>query len=227
MPAGYLSLILHGHLPYVRHPEHSYFLEENWYYEALSDTYLPLLDVFEGLVQDGIPFRLTLSLSPTLISMMTDPLLQARYIRHLNRLRELSEKELNRTRHQPEFHNLARMYYDRFSRSRDRFENQYARNLLPAFGRLENEGVLEIITTAATHGFLPLLSVQPFAVRTQLLAGVDYFEQVMGHPPAGIWLPECGYFQGLDSTLKEAGIRYFFAETHGLTYAQPRPRYGI
>ena len=58
MPAGYLSLVLHGHLPYVRHPEHEYFLEENWFFEALTDTYLPLLDVFEGLVCDGIPFRL-------------------------------------------------------------------------------------------------------------------------------------------------------------------------
>ena len=227
MATGYLSLVLHGHLPYVRHPEHDYFLEENWYYEALSDTYLPLLDVFEGLVRDGIPFRLTLSLSPTLISMMADPLLQARYIRHLNRLILLSEKEMDRTFHQPEFHALARMYFERFSRSRDRFENQYARNLLPAFRRLEEEGVLDIITTAATHGFLPLLKVQPFAVRTQLLAGIDCYQQHMGHPPSGLWLPECGYYPGLDSILREVGIRYFFIETHGVTYAQPRPKYGI
>src|SRR6266446_5609404 len=99
MPTGYLSLVLHGHLPYVRHPEHAYFLEENWFFEALTDSYLPLLDVFEGLVRDGIPFRLTLSLSPTLISMMADSFLQSRYLQYLGRLIELSEKELDRTRH--------------------------------------------------------------------------------------------------------------------------------
>ncbi len=227
MPTGYLSLVLHGHLPYVRHPEHDYFLEENWFYEALTDTYLPLLDVFEGLVRDGIPFRLTLSLSPTLISMMADSFLQSRYLRHLERLIELSKRELDRTRHQPEFHAVARMYHERFSRSRDRFLYRYACNLLPAFRHLEEQGVLEIITAAATHGYLPLLNVQPFAVRLQIQAAVDYFHQIMGRPPDGIWLPECGYYSGLDSVLKEAGIRYFFIETHGLVYAQPHPRYGV
>ena len=227
MPIGYLSLVLHCHLPYVRHPEHDYFLEENWFYEALTDTYLPFLEVFEGLVRDGIPFRLTLSLSPTLIAMMADPLLQTRYLRHLDRLIELSEKELDRTRRQPEFHAVARMYHERFSQSRDRFQNRYGRNLLPAFRRLEEEGVLEIITAAATHGYLPLLGVRPFAVRTQILAAVDYFHQSMGLPPDGLWLPECGYHPGLDTALREAGIRYFFVETHGLAYAQPRPRCGI
>jgi len=227
MPIGYLSLVLHGHLPYVRHPEHNYFLEENWFYEALTDTYLPLLEVFEGLVRDGIPFRLTLSLSPTLISMMADSFLQSRYLRHLERLIELTKRELDRTRHQPEFHAVARMYHERFSRSRDRFLNRYACNLLPAFRLLEEQGVLELITASATHGYLPLLSVQPFAVRLQILAAVDYFRQIMGRPPDGLWLPECGYYPGLDSVLKEAGIRYFFVETHGLVYAQPRPRYGV
>ena len=227
MQRGYLSLILHGHLPYVRHPEHDYFLEENWYYEAITDTYIPLLEVFEGLISDGIPFRLTFSLSPTLISMMADPLLQSRYIRHLDRLIELSKRELLRTRHQPELHPVAKMYHERFSRSRDIFLNKYSCNLLGPFKRMEELGVLEIITTAATHGFLPLLSIQPFSVRAQIMKAIDYFQQIMGHRPAGLWLPECGYYPGLDSILEEAGLRYFFVESHGLTYAQPRPRYGV
>jgi 1,4-alpha-glucan branching enzyme len=227
MPTGYLSLVLHSHLPYVRHPEHNYFLEENWFFEALTDTYLPLLDVFEGLVRDDIPFRLTLSLSPTLISMMSDSLLQSRYLRHLDRLIELSKRELSRTRHQPKFYLVARMYYKRFSQSRERFLNHYSCNILPAFRRLEEQGVLEIITAAATHGFLPLLSVKPVSVRLQVMIAVEYFRQTMGHPPDGLWLPECGYYPELDSVLKEAGVRYFFVETHGLAFAQPRPRYGV
>jgi 1,4-alpha-glucan branching enzyme len=92
---------------------------------------------------------------------------------------------------------------------------------------MEEEGVLEIITTAATHGYLPLLSLQPFSVDLQILAAMKYFRQVMGRSPAGLWLPECGYYPGLDSVLDKAGIRYFFVETHSLIYAQPRPRYGV
>jgi len=94
---GYLALVLHAHLPFVRHPEHEEFLEEDWLYEAITETYLPLLEVFERLAGDGVPFRLTLSLTPTLISMLRDPLLMSRYARRLDRLVELADQEVRRT----------------------------------------------------------------------------------------------------------------------------------
>ena len=72
---GYLSLVLHAHLPFVRHPEHEKFLEESWLFEAITETYLPLLQVLNGWLRDGLDARLTLSLSPTLCAMLRDPLL--------------------------------------------------------------------------------------------------------------------------------------------------------
>lgn len=57
MHKGYLCIVLHAHLPYIRHPEYDYFLEENWFYEALTETYIPLLDMFNRLINDGIDFR--------------------------------------------------------------------------------------------------------------------------------------------------------------------------
>ena len=80
MEKGYLSLILHAHLPFVRHPEHEIFLEEDWLFEAITESYIPLITMMEGLIHDKIDFRLTMSLSPPLLSMLTDPLLQNRYI---------------------------------------------------------------------------------------------------------------------------------------------------
>jgi len=74
-PQGYLAIVLHAHLPYVRHPEYEDPLEENWLYEAITETYIPLFLVLENLLQDGIDFRLTVSLTPTLASMLLDPLL--------------------------------------------------------------------------------------------------------------------------------------------------------
>ncbi len=114
MAKGYLALVLHSHLPYVRHPEHDQFLEEDWLYEAITETYIPLINVFDGLVNDGIDFRITMSLTPTLIAMLTDPLLQQRYVRHISKLIELAGKEIERTRDQPEFNPLAHMYRDMF-----------------------------------------------------------------------------------------------------------------
>src|ERR1700745_2785761 len=121
MPVGYLSLVLHAHLPYVRHPEYDDFLEEDWLYEAITETYIPLLEVFDGLERDGVGWRLTMSVTPTLAAMLGDPLLQYRYVRHLDNLLGLLGKKRERTRWQPELHVLARMYCERFQRARQVF----------------------------------------------------------------------------------------------------------
>lgn len=226
MPKGYLLLVLHAHLPYVRHPEDEHFLEEKWFYEALTECYIPLLQVMEGLVRDGVDFRLTISLSPPLLSMLTDDLLQERYRRYLDRLVELAEREIERTRHQPEFHPLAHMYRDLFGKARDYYYRWHG-NLVEAFRQLQDTGKVEIITSAATHGYLPLIGLHRESVRAQIAVAVSTYTRFFGRPPAGIWLPECGYFPGDDWILKEYGIRYFFTDTHGILYASTRPRYSV
>src|SRR5512144_2145485 len=95
---AYFCLVLHAHLPFVRHPEHEKFLEENWLFEAITETYIPLLQLLEAWRRDGIGARLALTLTPTLCAMLRDGLLQGRYERHLNELIELAQKELHRTR---------------------------------------------------------------------------------------------------------------------------------
>src|SRR5437764_1486844 len=84
MPRGYLLLVLHAHLPYVRHPEYDRFLEERWFFEAVVETYIPLIKFFDRLRAEGTPFKVTLSVSPTLANMMEDPLLRDRCLRHLD-----------------------------------------------------------------------------------------------------------------------------------------------
>lgn len=226
-PSGYLCMVLHAHLPYVRHPECDYFMEENWFFEALTETYIPLLQTFENLAADGVRFRITMSLTPPLCSMLADTLLQSRYVRHLDRLIELAQKEVRRTRHQPEFNRTALMYLQRFQACRNTFVDACGGDLVSAFKRLQDIGVLEIITSAATHGFLPNMQVNPSAVRAQIRVAVDSYKRFFGQQPRGIWLPECGYYPGLDTTLREAGIRYFFTDTHGVLFARPRPLYGV
>jgi len=225
-PIGYLSLVLHAHLPFVRHPEHEDFLEEDWLYEAITETYIPLLWALEGLVDDGIDFRLTMSLTPPLVMMLNDELLRQRYARHLDLLCDLAEKEVQRTRYLPQFHPTALMYRDRFFLARSDYANRWKMDLVGAFARLQQTGKLEIIACAATHGFLPVLSVNPAAVRAQLLVGTQHYAEMFGCWPRGIWLPECGFYPGLDAMVREVGIRFFFVDTHAFHNAASRTHYG-
>ena len=128
MEKAYISLVLHAHLPFVQHPEHKDFLEENWLFEAISETYLPLLRMFERLSRDAIPLRLTLSLSPTLTEMVSDELLQNRYIRYLEKHIELGEKEIVRTRGDEDFSYLAHMYLDFYRTNLRDFKEKYRKN---------------------------------------------------------------------------------------------------
>ncbi|MFP4012595.1 MAG: glycoside hydrolase family 57 protein [Chitinispirillaceae bacterium] len=223
---GFLCMVLHAHLPYVRHPEIDYIMEENWLFEALTETYLPLLSVFENLLIDRVPFRITMSLTPPLCSMLNDELLQSRYCRHIDRLIELAQKEIRRTRNDPQLNRTANMYLERFLQYKQIFEQKYSCNILPGFRALQDAGVLEIITSGATHGYLPNMQFNRQAVRAQIEVAVQSYSDFFGRPPKGIWLPECGYFPGLEKYLHEAGIRFFFMETHGVLFADPRPTYG-
>jgi 1,4-alpha-glucan branching enzyme len=226
MSQGSLALVLHAHLPFVRHPEHEDFLEEDWLYEAISETYLPLLRVFDTLAEEGVPFRVTMSLTPTLVTMLRDELLMKRYARKLDRLCELGELEVHRTRKDATFGPLARFYRAHFEGLRTAWHDRYRGDLVSAFRRLQDAGHLEIITCCATHGFLPLMQDTPEAVRAQITVAANHYRLTFGRDAPGIWLAECGYYPGLERMLAAERIRYFFVDTHGVTDATPRPLYG-
>ncbi len=223
---GLLSLVLHAHLPFVRHPEYPDMMEERWLYEAITETYIPLLQVYEKLVSDRVPFRITMSLTPPLLNMLADDLLISRYSHHLALLQELAEKEVNRTIWQPQFNATALAYREKLKRIRQVFDF-WKGNLVNAFKYFQDVGVLEIITCCATHAFLPLLSDFRPAVRAQIEMAVIDYKRHFGRQPRGIWLAECAFAPGDDQILKEFGIEYFFTDTHGILFADPRPSYGV
>jgi 1,4-alpha-glucan branching enzyme len=227
MTSAYLQLILHAHLPYVRHPEYDRFLEERWFFEAVTDTYVPLVKFFDRLKSEGTPFKVTLSVSPPLAAMMEDPLLRARCTRHFDLLVELAEREVERTKHWHDVNFLARMYRDVFVDSRRVFVERCGTRLVPALAEFQQSGHLELMTCAGTHGYLPLLKDEPGAVRAQIHAAVHEHERLFGSPPAGMWVPECAYYPGLDEQLAEAGVRYFIVDSHAIEHADPRPLFGV
>jgi 1,4-alpha-glucan branching enzyme len=225
-PQGYLSLVLHAHLPFIRHPEFPDFLEEDWLYEALTETYIPLLDMMERLAADGTGFRLTLSLTPPLCTMLADDLLMSRYRAHLEKLIELADKEVRRTRSLgADFQATAALYQRTLCRTRDIFDDAGGW-ILKRFRALQDAGFLEVITCGATHGYLPLM-VHEEARRAQVRVAVADYQRHFGRPPRGIWLPECAYAPGVDKILKENGIVFSYLDSHGVLFGRPRPRFGV
>ncbi|MEW9667539.1 1,4-alpha-glucan branching protein domain-containing protein [Ammoniphilus sp. 3BR4] len=221
---GYLALVLHAHLPYVRHIEED-CLEERWLFEAITETYVPLLQTFEDLVQEGVDYRVTLSLSPTLLTMLSDSLLLSRYEKHLEKLIELSMREVARTRRDEQINSLSVMYLKTFAGIKEYMERHHYL-LIPQFKKLADKGVLELITTSATHGFMPSMETEE-SVFSQWETGLAVFQQHLGYRPKGVWLPECGYTPGLDRILQQLGVQYFFCDSHAVEHAAPKANRGV
>jgi len=219
MVAGALAFVLHGHLPYVR-SRHPGSLEEDWFFQALTESYLPLIEMLQRSLQQGAQPRLTMSLSPTLLSLLVDPVLQERYEPWLQQRIELLERSSS------EEQAAAADLSQHLQRQRQAFR-RCGGNVLKHFVQLQRQGVLDLLTCCATHGYLPLLRDPSAAVQGQLRTAVREHERLIGEAPRGIWLPECAYFEGLDQQLAKAGLRYAILDAHGLLHALPRPRYGV
>ena len=223
---GYVSFVLHAHLPFIHHPESDDYLEEQWLFEAISETYIPLLRNFKKLVEEKVEFRITMSMTPPLLWMLDNKLLQKKYINYLKEHIELCEKEVKRTTYDSRLNDLSKYYLDRYSNDLYLFEEVFNCNLIEAFKHYQDIGVLEIITCGATHGFFPILFVNENTVRAQIAVGVQTYKKYFGRQPRGIWLPECGYVPEADKYLREFGIEYAIVESHGILYADPTPVYG-
>ncbi len=222
-PVGSMALVLHAHLPYVRHPEYPHFLEEDWFYEALSETYIPLLGMMDRLENEGIPFALTMSITPPLCEMLADDLLRDRYEARLDSLVTLAEA-LCETHLGTPYQDASLHAYAEFVAVRDTWR-AHQRNLISGFRHHQDRGSLTIVTCGATHGLLALTGTYE-GRRAQIQVARHNYNKHFGRDPDGIWLGECAYQDGLDELLSEQGIRFVFLETHGVTYATPRPRFG-
>ena len=216
-PPGGVVLVLHAHLPYVRHPEHDDHLEERWLFEAMLECYLPLVAVLDGLDPSN-PARITLSLSPTLVAMLDDALLRARFARHLDRLEALC--------HAVRDDGLPRAALDAHVAAVRHARVTWARlggDLPGAFARLARAGRISLWTTALTHALLPLWTQRPWFVDAQVALGVATHARRFGAAPEGFWLPECGVAPGLDVALADHGLYATVVESHALLYGHPRP----
>ena len=221
-----INFIFNAHLPFVRHPEYPKFLEEDWLFEAMNESYLPMLRMMFSLRDEKVPFRLTFSLSPTLCSMLQDQLLMERFLNYMNEHLELGQKEIERLADEPEKLRLAKMYLDELSRNLAFFSGKCSNDILKAFDQLSNEGYLELITTTATHAFLPAFKDYPIAVNAQIETGMIEHLRTFEKMSDGFWLPECGYYPGLEETLSRHNIKWTTLSSQAFFLSPDEPKAG-
>ncbi len=232
-PTGSFTFVLHSHIPYCRKAGRWPHGEE-WIHEAILDSYLPLLVALYRLADRGIPFKLTMSLTPVLAEQLADDTVMQHFEAFVEDKILRAERDVARFRFQGDerFEELARMYLGRYSELLGTFRDTFRRDLIGAFGRLQQEGYIEIVVSAATHGYLPLLA-RDSSVYAQLATGTRVYRRYFGIEPKAVWLPECGYRPaywtgenqhvraGLETFLAELGLGLFFAETHAIRGGMP------
>ena len=250
-----VSLVLNAHLPYVREytaPPRSLALldeqimseppaeevnltpgsvEESWFFEALSETYLPLLMMFDRLEADHVPFRLGLSLSPVLAQMLGDELLQKKYAVYLDNQIDFGRQEIERlakenTPSSDGLRHLAQRYFDQAVDRRAAFITRYEGNIFKAFDYYQRKRKIEFLAAPATHAFLPFLCPYPEAVQAQIETALSFYRYSLGINPQGFWLPELGWSKDIDPFLRSYGFSYTITDTHGFILGNPPPSRG-
>jgi 1,4-alpha-glucan branching enzyme len=226
MTKGYLSLVLNLHFPYVKHIENQISNQDILLFQLITNTYIPLLDTIETISKKDLNINLTLSISPSLISMLNDPIIQDKYYIYLEKMIELCEKEVLRTADTPELNKLVLIYKEFFNKIFNLFSHRYNQDLMSAFKELQDEGRIEILASCATSGYLPLMSYNIGSIKSQIDLGVDFYRNYFGKAPKGFWLPKCGYTGEIQKYLEACGISHCILDSHGITYSEPTPIYG-
>jgi len=233
---GAFAFVLHGHLPYVlahgTWPHGSDML-----FECAAESYLPLLQIFDRLVSEGLSPKVTVGLTPVLAEQLADADFKHQFSDYLEmRARTAGENQQEfEQQHQAHLAGLAEMWQRHFRAVREAFLHHFAGDIIAGFRRLQEDGHIEIITSAATHGYLPLLGTDE-AIQAQIKQAVSAHQRHFGRPPRGFWLPECGYRprylwasplpdagpqqprprKGVEEFLAENGLHYFIVDTAAL-----------
>ncbi len=242
-PLGYWALVLHSHIPYVlthgRSPHGT-----DWLVEAAAECYLPLWERTHRLLQQGIPARYTISFTPILQEQLASPAFRTEMAGYLQFKQEASRADMQAFRQQGIRWQAGLAYFwQAFYERQQALLNALNDDLLMGFRQLQDAEAIEVITSAATHGYLPLIGTDE-CVRAQVLLGVQTYERYFGRAPRGFWLPECAYRPayrwappvarelippreraGIEQFLSEAGVQYFFVDTHMLRGGEPLGTY--
>jgi 1,4-alpha-glucan branching enzyme len=231
---GAFTFVLHSHLPYARLAGRWPHGEE-WIHEATAETYVPLLSVLYDLREEGVPFRITIGVTPILAEQLNDADIKDHFDQYIEERIEAAREDIeyfSAGEHADEHARfLAEWYVAWFERIKREYDDRFQRDLIGALRQLQDEGYIEITTSAATHAYLPLVG-RDSTIQGQIATGKRSYERMFGRAPRGIWLPECAYRPayitdtgrkrpGIEYFLADEQIKVFFSETHTVTGGAP------
>jgi len=207
------AFVLHSHLPYARGAGRWPHGEE-WIHEAILGTYLPILTTLHDLRAADVPFRMTIGLTPVLLEQLADRDVIHRSIQYIDDQIRRADTDQRHLHDEGQAHRaeLAAFYSSVYRSLGAAYVARFDRDIPGAFADLARTGHVELLTSAATHGYLPLLDEA--TVHLQLATGRRSSRRLLGIEPTGIWLPECAYRPGLETLLEEHGFTHFFTDAN-------------
>ena len=199
----------------------------NSFFEAISDSYIPMLQMFERLQKDGISFKIGLVLPPVLCSMLEDEKIQKLYIDFLDKRIALGKKEMTRCKDNPKALELASVTTERNKELKKAFSDSYNKNLLAQFAKFQKNGLIEILGTCATDIFMPYYADLPEALSAQIEMGLQSYKKCFGEIPEGFYLPELGYTPGIEKLIRAYGYSYTILHSRSVLLTDNPPAKGI
>lgn len=224
-----IVLILNATQEYIRHTgddEKKYAAQLNRLFEAITDTYLPLLNTFETLELESVPFKVGLVLSPVLCSLLEDSVVQNQYIQWLDKRIEFGKQELERCSSDSEKLKIAKLCFEKIQEAKLSYE-KYGQKIIKKFLEFQKKGFVELLATCGTDIFLPQYNDIPEVMSAQIETGLYAYKASFGEVPDGFWLPELGYYSGIEKLIKSYNMNYTILDTRSFLFSEIEPKNGI
>lgn len=225
-----LTLIIKASQDFIRHTEDDVKTNApllNSLYESISNIYIPLLQMVEKLEAENVPCRFGIVLPPLLCNMLCDQVIQDLYVEYLDKRNDLGKKELKRNSADKEITSLITIEMNKNDELKELFIEKYNKNLINVFSDYAHNGYIEILGTCGTDIFMPHFSDMKEVISAQIECGLHSYRQFFGSVPEGFWLPDFGYFPGVEKIIRAYGYTYTVLDTRSVLLAEKIPDAGI
>lgn len=235
MAAKKLVLILNSSHDYIKHTgtgEKTFAAVSNKLFMAISQTYIPVLKMLEKLEAEKISFKMGIVLSPVLCTLLDDAEEKQQYLNWVENRISLGEKEIKRLE-RPDASDNERKFLlnakESLKKAQDEkdYFDQINGKILKKFVEFQKKGLVELIATCGTDIFFPHYNDLTEVMNAQVETGIYAYRNFFGEVPEGFWLPEMGYYPGVEKVLRSYNMNYTVLDARSFLFSEKEPVKGI